>query len=139
MYSVGIENSATQPRDLDGAQTKRLNLYGHANATFFSFGRGEPVVVPTPHAAPPHISVLGSNPLNSVAVKDPGVVDRLLDQNLNRTADATLGDVLRSVPQTGRGYRNQTMSFPTHTPQPHMSTDNGWTHANAEARLTRTV
>ncbi len=111
------------PRPMNPDVQKRLNLYGDYNLTFWERYDAEKNQNRRPVSAPQFESykfdVLGSNPLNGAVAHDPSVVQHELDQVLNRDADTiALGNMIGSIPQVGREFRNQTISLPQNIPEP---------------------
>jgi len=136
-FNQAVQNAAVEERKLDPTASQQLNIYSTMNHTFGEFGgrEGYAGAVTGPTAAPLAFSVLGTNPINnSVAPVDPGVVSSRRNVTSNLEVDTAMGDVVRQVPQVGRGYRNQTMSLPYNLPQRRLEVTNKRTIVNALAQ-----
>tara|TARA_R110000803_G_scaffold23078_6_gene56916 strand:+ start:3687 stop:4133 length:447 start_codon:yes stop_codon:yes gene_type:complete len=137
---VSVENENVQPRPMNFEVSKRLNLYGTYNETFWERYAPEKNQNKTPASAPEKerllFDILGSNPLNGAVAEEDAGVYKELDQVLNRNANIQQGDTLRSLPQVGREFINQTISLPQNIPEPVVNSTN--TALRQEARSLQT-
>jgi hypothetical protein len=118
-----VENRGVMARPVNNPVSKRLNLFGTYNETFYERYCPEKNQNRTPASVPLKeqllFNIMGSNPLNGATASNASVVKKELDQVLNRNADTiALGNMPGSIPQVGRDFKNQTISLPQNIPEP---------------------